>query len=385
MKILYIITQSEWGGAQKNVLDLACELAKKHEILIAAGHDGGSNFFAQLKENNIKFFRLKYLRRSAKNPFLDALSVWEIFKLLKKEKPDILHLHSSKAGFVGAIAGKLAKIKKIIHTVHGAVFEAPFSKSAKIFYLWLEKFGAKFKDKIICVSKNDKKIWLKYNVAPENKLVVIHNGIDLEKMEFLPKNEARESLAGLSVPFFEAMKSKNPDLKIVGAIANFYPEKGLPYFIQAATTIFITKKDLLFVIIGEGRQRILLEEMIKDARIENKFILAGAVKNASRYLKAFDVLVLPSIKEGFPYAILEAMAAGLPIVTSHIGGIPEIIQDSQNGFLTLPKNSEMLARNITELIENPLLIQKFSQNNLEKIKEFSVKRMVEETENIYLN
>jgi len=385
-KILYIITQSELGGAQKNVFDLAYALKEKYEIVVAAGPDGGGDLYNLLKEKQIRYVKLRWLRRNDINPFADLVGLWEIFRLIKKEKPDIVHLHSSKAGFSGSIAAKLFGIK-VVYTVHGAVFEAAFSAPARKFYLWLEKFSALFKDKIICVSGNDKKIWLKYKAAPEEKLVVVHNGIDYQNLNLLPKDEARENLFSLSQQLFEAVSGSKPDLKIVGTIANFYPEKGLPFLVQAAKIILKENhfQNIIFIVIGEGYQREILKEMIKDSGLEEKFILTGKIDNAPKYLKAFNIFVLPSIKEGFPYTILEAMAGGLPIVASYVGGIPEMVKNEENGFLVLPKNAQMLAERITEILEKQNLAERFAQNSKIKIQEFSLEKMVDETENIYKN
>jgi len=124
--------------------------------------------------------------------------------------------------------------------------------------------------------------------------------------------------------------------------------------------------------------------MIKERNLENRFFLAGSLPEAAQYLKAFDVFVLPSTKEGFPYVVLEAMAAGLPIVASLVGGTPEIIDNGKNGFLILSKNPKILAERIADILDNPELAEKLSENSKEKVREFGVGRMVEETEKVYL-
>ena len=385
-KILYLITQSEYGGAQKNVLDLAREFKEKYQVMVAIGPDGDGSLFTRLDEIKIPVIKLKYLRRSATNPLMDLLGLCEIRRLLKKERPDVLHLHSSKAGVLGSLATCCLPKIKVIYTVHGAVFEASFSSLARKLFLWLEKLTARFKDKIICVSANDKKLWLKYKAAPDDKLAVIHNGLDLNEKP-LSKDQAREELFSQSAPLFEAARGSGPDLKLVGAIANFYPEKGLSYFIEAAN-ILINKqkiKNTIFIIIGEGLERPLLEEIIKDSGLEKNFILTGNIRHASQLLPALDIFVLPSVKEGLPYTAMEAMAAGLPIVASYVGGLPEIVEGKKNGFLVLPRNPDMLAKKIMELLQNPALAAKFSQAAKQKIQEFSLDKMVKETEKIYLN
>ena len=385
-KILYIITQSELGGAQKNVLDLASGLKDKYSILAATGSDGGNALHNKLFLARIATVQLKWLRRSI-NPIWDFLSFWEIGRLISKERPDIVHLHSSKAGLLGSLAVKFFKPEtKIIYTSHGAAFTASFSKTNKKIFLWIEKLTAPLKNKIICVSPNEKKAWLRYQAAPETKLTVINNGLDLKILpKILSAEEAREKLAGISPLFFNALREMPAQIKIIGTIANFYPDKGIPHLIEAADIILKkTNSKILFAVIGEGRERKLYEEMIRARNIENNFILIGSVSDAIMHLKAFDIYVQPSLKEGFGYSVLEAMAAGLPIIASHVGGIPEMIKNNDNGFLLFPRDVEGLVKKITELLNNPSLGKKFGEASQEKIKEFSLDRMIEETEKVYL-
>ena len=352
------------------MLDLARVLKDKHEILVAAGEDGGGGFFGKLEQAGISFKKLRWLHRPL-NPLFDLLAFFEIKRLLGKEKPSILHLHSSKAGFLGSLAADREKTK-IIYTVHGAVFEAPFKILPKKLFLWLEKLTAPRKHKIICVSQNDKNLWLKNQAASEEKLVVVRNGLDWENISFLEKEKAREELA---LP---------KEAQIIGCIANFYPEKGLEYLVEAANILKQENKNLIFAVIGDGKGRKNLASLIKKYRLEN-FLLLGRKSNSAQFLKAFDSFILPSVKEGLPYVILEAMAAGLPIVASEVGGIPEMVENGQNGFLVEPRDTQTLARKIAEVLDNPTLAQKFSRASKEKLPQFSLQKMIDKTEQIYLN
>ena len=393
LKILYIITQSELGGAQKNVLDLAAELKDRYEILIAAGLDGGGELFNALTKQNIPARQLKYLRRVI-NPYFDWLAFWEIKRLIAEEKPDILHLHSSKAGALGSLAARFIRRRpKVIYTVHGAVFSAAFPWLTRQIFLWIEKLTAITKDKIICVSANDKNLWLKYRVAPEEKLTIIYNGIDAGKIDFLEKNKAREELfkfldvghPEIQMPQYLGCLT-SPKTKIVGTIANFYPEKGLPYLIKAAEIMNknTMAPETIFMVIGEGRDRKMLEEMIKERNLENKFFLTGTIDNAACYLKALDVFVLPSIKEGFPYAILETLAARVPIVATSVGGVAEIIRNEENGLLVESKNPVELAEKIERLLKNPELAEKLTLTGQNTLLDFSKEKMAQQTERVYL-
>lgn len=426
-KILILITQSVSGGAQKYVFDLATNLDKeKCEVAVAAGGHaergsspaqlgGNGELFRQLGIAGVKIFRLKWLRRMI-CPICDIAAYFEIKRLLGAWQPDVLHLNSSKAAVLGSLAAsRLIKSGnrssdplKVVYTVHGAVFEASFPWLARRFFLWLEKWTAKYKDKIICVSEHDRHSWLKYNVAPPEKLVTIHNGIDLG-INFLPKEEARQKLLNTTLCHPEFISGSNKIIKqiqhdtfsnyqIIGWLGYFYPEKNLETLINAANLILklpsAKQKNIIFVIVGSGPQKKSLELQVtslsrrseatlRDYKLQDKILFLGHIPQAQKYLKAFDVFTLPSTKEGLPYTILEAMAAGIPIVASEIGGIPEMVQDGINGFLIRPRDAEALAEKILQILENSDLAQKFSQNSLERIKEFSLEKMVEQTQKQY--
>jgi len=352
-KILYIVTQAETGGAQKYVSDLATNLDKnRFEIMVAAGSPRceaseklSDWLFVKLHDAGIKLSCLKNLKREI-NPLFDLLGFFEIYKLIKKFKPDIVHLNSSKAEILGALAAKLAGVKKIIFTAHGYVFNEPMPSWKKLFYKKAERFVSRFINKIICVSEFDRQTGLKNKIAPEDKYVVVHNAINLENYNFLDQREARQKLQDIT-----KLNLKNKT--IIGTIANLYKTKGLEYFIEAAK--ILNRDDLIFLVIGEGAERKNLELMIENKKLSN-FFLVGNISNAANYLKAFDIFVLPSVKEGFPYTILEARATNLPIIATRVGALPEIIQDQKNGLLLEPSDPQSLAQNIDRLIDDQKLV-----------------------------
>jgi len=359
-KILYLVTQAETGGAQKYVTDLATNLDKNQfETIVAAGGNQADPLFLNLQKNQVKYYRLKYVIRAI-NPIYDFLAFWEIFNLIKKEKPDVVHLNSSKVEILGSIVAKLLGVKKIIFTAHGYVFNEPISDLKRKFYIFLEKFCSKFINKIICVSEFDKQTGLKNNIAPDDKYSVIHNAINVNNYNFLEKQEARQELINRIINQKSELSSlRMQGKKIIGTIANLYKTKGLEYLIDAAK--LINRDDVIYLVIGEGSKRNDLELRIKDQG-SNNFFLVGNISNAANYLKAFDVFVLPSVKEGFPYTILEAQAAGLPIVATRVGALPEIIRDGENGILLESKNPQMLADKIKLLLTDQNLYQRIKNN-----------------------
>ncbi|MCX6785461.1 MAG: glycosyltransferase [Candidatus Komeilibacteria bacterium] len=327
-KILFLVTQSEWGGAQEYIFNLATNLDKnQYEVLVLAGR-GNGELFNKLSQAQISWQKLKYTRRAI-NPTLDKLAVWELYKIFKKEQPDVIHLNSSKIGFLGSIAARLCQgfgrrraiaalatargqgKFKIIYTAHGWVFTEPLPYLTKKLYFWIEKTSAKWKDAIITVCEANRQIALQHNF--KSNIITIHNAVNPKQLSFLSKENARNFLKLL------------PTDPVIGTIANFYKTKGLNFLIEAAGNLVKDYPNLKTVIIGDGPERKNLEALILKLNLTDKVILTGSLPKAHQYLKAFDLFVLSSVKEGLPYAVLQAMAAEIPIVATRVGGLPEIL------------------------------------------------------------
>lgn len=399
-KILYLITQAEWGGAQRYIFDLATsEEAKNCDILVAFGQSKDNALADELTAKNIKIRPLKRLVRPI-SPISDILGIFELARLYRQFQPDIIHLNSTKAGIIGSLASIFysyqlpATSYQLIYTVHGWVFNEPMNFLKKKLYLWLEKFTAKFKNKIICVSEFDRQIAIKHKIAPENKLITIHNGIDVAVLNFLPREEARKKL--LPPPNLPLIKGeekvrigglpliKGEEKIIIGTIANFYPAKGLEYLIEVFDVLIKTYQlpttSYQLIIIGGGELRPLLENLIAEKNLQDSVFLVGKKENAAQYLKAFDVYVCSSIKEGFPYSILEAMAAELPIVTTIVGGIPEIIDNEKTGLIVKPAKAKAMAEKIKNLIDDSSLAKQLAaQAKINVQEKFSRQKMVNTT------
>ncbi len=376
-KILYLITLGEQGGAQKYVLDLAANLKNKYQIVLASG--GRPNNYLQQQANNLNlpYYYLSRLQRKL-NPLNDLIAFWQIFRLCRHYRPDIIHLNSSKAGALGALAAKLAGVKKVIYTVHGLVLNEPLSLKQKIFYWLAEWLSAKFKKQLICVSQADRQALLSNKIAPDSKITVIYNGLIAGQINFLERSNARRQLSQLINCQLTA------DDLLIGTVANLYPTKGLTYLIKAARQVNQSYAHAKFIVIGEGPRQKALQQFIHVLKLEKNFFLPGSLRQAANYLKGFDIFVLPSVKEGFPYTLLEAMAAQLPIIATYVGGVPEIIQPGYNGLLVPAADANALAQSINKLISDKKLRASFANAQSKLINQFNLSRTLQQTEKIYL-
>ena len=373
-KILYVVTQSDWGGAQRYIFDLASGLSSdQFETAVAAG--GSGDLFSKCESVDIPVIRLKKLVRPI-HPIKDILAVAELRRLFKTLRPDVVHLNSSKAGVTGALAARMAKVPKVVYTAHGFVFNEPMPGWKKQMYERAERMSAKFKDYIICVSEFDRQVGIRHRIAPPEKLVTIHNGV--RDINFQTRSQARSTLRISERKF------------VVGTIANFYPTKGLEFLIEAAKLVAGQVKDVEFVIIGNGPLRPQLEKKIRRMGLEQIVKLPGSLSeigsnfDPAALLPAFDVFVLPSVKEGLPYSILEAQLAGVPVVATQVGGVPEIIQSQATGLLAPPGLPAPLSNLIITLQQDPKLRQTLAEQGRQRVRqEFLLPQMLSATTKLY--
>ncbi len=371
-KILYLITKGNWGGAQKYVFDLASEL-EEFEVVVAHGKPFGE-LSEKLKEAGIRTIEITDLERDIDflGEFWVAKKLW---KILKKEKPDVVHLNSSKIGGMGALVCRLFGIKKIIYTAHGWAF----NEKRSFWQIWLIKFLSWLTillcHKTIVVAKKEYKQVIDWPFITKDGIRLIYNGI--KPIYFFNREEAQGILEE------KIGQSLNGNF-VIGTISELTKNKGLKYAIDGLEDIVKGNNRVKFIVIGEGEDRGYLEKEIRDEGLEDRIFLVGQIEEAGRYLKAFDILLLSSIKEGFPFVLLEAGLAGLPVIATEVGGIPEIIVNNKTGILIEPKEDDDIESAMKELVENEYERDLLGKNLKKEVKkDFSFEEMVEKTVGLY--
>lgn len=374
-KVCFVITKGVWGGAQKYVYNLATNVGTDFDTLVISGENGPLN--TKLEEVGIRNLSIDSMKRdiSIKSEFR---SFFELFTIIKKERPDILHLNSPKAGGLGALAGRILGIKKIIYTAHGWSFNEDRSLIQKFLIRIFSYITIVLCHKVIVIAEKEKRDVLSMPLINEDKIILINNGI--ENVDYIERDMARKKLLEILGATFSEPNNIHKTTWI-GNVAELHKNKGQEYLIKAVHKI--THPVTLFIV-GVGEERKNLEKLIEDLKLENKVFLVGFLDKASEYLKAFDIFVLPSIKEGLPYTLLESGLAEVPCIASSVGGIPDIIENSISGILTTKKRDGEIQRAIEYMIEKPDERERFATNLKKRIEsQFSLSRMLEKTIELY--
>jgi glycosyltransferase involved in cell wall biosynthesis len=318
-KVLYLITKATTGGAQKYVFDLATNLPDAlYEAVVAYGVRGP--LVEDLARHGVRTTELPSLGRDIVLT-ADVASFFQIFALLRKERPNVVHLNSSKAAAIGALASRLCGVRKIIFTVHGWPFKEPRSALWRAFTYFVSWTTAILSDAVICVSDDDL-ARAKRMLFVNHKAVRIHNGIDPD-MRFGSGDVIRKAFPA--------------GVKITGTIGELTRNKNQVSLIEEARQ----NPNMYVAIVGEGEDRQMLEKKIIQYGLHERVKLFGYLPVAD-VLKGFDTFALPSLKEGLPYVLLEAKLASLPIEANRVGGVGEILDNPLSEFAL----SSMIERTI---------------------------------------
>ncbi len=368
-KIIYIVTKSNWGGAQKYVYDLATFFDKDgFDVIVVLG--GNDELKKKCEEKNIRVISLTQLSRDIS--IKDELKVFfSLLKIFRKEKPDVVHLNSSKIGGLGSLAGRIANVKKIIFTAHGWAFNEDRNWVQKLIIKFLSWLTVLFSHKTITVAKREKEQMVDFPFV-SSKISIIYNAV--KPVDFMEKEEARKKLLG----------EYKEGFVWVGTIAELHKNKGLKYAIDAIGLLKEEEKKVIFVIISDGEEKENLEKIINQKNLNDRVFLVGKYDEAAKLLKAFDMFLLPSIKEGLPYVLLEAGLAKLPVIATNVGGISEIIKNMETGMVIRPKNSKEIYLAILYMMSHFEKSNYFKNNLQKEVKEkFGFERMINETKNLY--
>jgi len=367
-KVALIITKLQLGGAQKSVLYTARHIGDNFEPFLLCGAGGFLDKYAIDHIKNLTF--IKHLQRQI-NPIKDTRAFFEIGKTLKEIKPQIVHTNSSKAGILGRLAAKVFTKAKIIHSVHGFAFYDGQNKLTKNFYILLEKLLAKITDVMIFVSKKDMQTAIDLKITVPEKARLIRAGVRVytpENIRDFNKEKLKESL-GLK-----------PENKVVLSISNLKPQKNPLDSVRVAKEVCKVLPDTVFLYLGTGPLEEKTKKLIKEFNLENNFKLLGHRTDTTHLLTLADAFMLTSLWEGLPMALVEAFFMKVPAVCYDVGGIAEVLQDGENGFLIPPYNYKKSAEKLLEILKGNF---KFKEHTLALLNDFDIKDMLLRQQELY--
>ncbi|RME30450.1 glycosyltransferase family 1 protein [Candidatus Parcubacteria bacterium] len=341
MRIVLIITKARWGGAQRHVHDLAVGLRERgHDVAVWYGEHG--ELAERLVRAGIQVRHIPHLQREVRFGS-DIRSFVLLTRQLRQESPDVVHLHSSKAGFSGALAARMAGVPRVVFTAHNWAFVQPASPLWRLVYWFLQGVTVWTAHRTIAVSQATARA-LRFP-GVRGRMSIIHNALPPSfGKSLLPRKDARARLAELAdVPMTE-------DAFWLLSMSEMIPVKGLDIALEAFAKLAREKPhlDWRYLLAGEGPERARLEALANALGIRKRVHFLGQVSESATLLRGADALVLPSRSEGLPYAVLEAAAAGVSIVATKVGGIPEIVSEA---FLAPPGDVDSLARSLASCME----------------------------------
>jgi glycosyltransferase involved in cell wall biosynthesis len=345
VRVVRVIGRLNVGGPALHATLLTERLdPERYDSLLVAGTEGA-------EEGNHLVLRGRPLERLVVLPRLsreirpgrDLRVLGELVRLLRHVRPDVVHTHTAKAGALGRVAARLAGVPVVVHTYHGHVFRGYFSPKRTRLFLAIERWLARRTDRLLAVSETVRRELLELGVGRPDRMDAVPVGLDLER--FLVSRAGRRAL--------RAEIGVGADVPLVGIVARLVAIKAHEVFLRAAARVAARRPETLFVVVGGGERRTELERLAAALGLGPRIRFLGWRADLERIYADLDLAVLCSHNEGSPVSLIEAMAAGTPVVGTRVGGIPDLVEDGVTGCLVPPGEPGPLAEAIVALLEAP--------------------------------
>jgi len=376
ISVLQCITRLIVGGAQEHVMYIADLLDKnRFRVEILSGPQTGieGSLIEEIRARQIPLTIVPELVRQI-SPLNDSLALVKMVNFLHENRFDIVHTNSSKAGILGRVAARIARVPIIVHTVHGWSFHHEMSPLTRYLYITLERQTAKLSSALTNVSNIDIENGLAAGIGCKKLYHLIRSAIPLD--EFNPLNYDREDVrVELGIP---------PDAVVIGNIGRFSHPKNPVEWIQISAEIRRTVDKVHFLLVGDGPQRSEAETLIKSEGLWEQTTITGLRRDVPRMLSVMDIFLFTSSREGLPRTIPQAMAMGIPVVANRVGGIPEVIREGITGYLCQPGDINKPAKDCINLINHPMKREEMGRRGRAIAEsDFSIDVMIGKTSNLY--
>ncbi len=378
-KVVRIITRLNVGGPAIHTILLTALLdPRRYESVLVTGSEGATEGSMRYlaEERQVALNTIPEIGREI-SWIDDLVALIKLVRILRREKPDIVHTHTAKAGTLGRIAALIALAgtrKAVFHTFHGHVFHGYFSPLKTRFFITIERILGIFTDRLIAVSEETRADLIKYRVAAPSKIDCIPLGLDLERFANCEKHEGalrRE----LQIP---------GGARIVGIVARLVPIKAIDLFLRAASIVGNKLPGVHFVIVGDGELRESLEKLARTLGLAGSVHFLGFRNDLDRIYADLDIVVLSSFNEGLPVSLIEAMSSARVVLSTAVGGVPNLVSDGDTGFLVPSGSEEALANGILRALQNYDQLGSMRRKAREyALAEFDIARLVRDIDDLY--
>ena len=374
----HVITRMIVGGAQENtLLTLRGHLEKGHDAVLVTGPSPGREG-ELLKNVDMPPFEINVFPELVRelSPWNDLKAFFRLRRFFRERKFDVVHTHSSKAGIIGRLAARSAGVPVVVHTVHGQAFHPNEKAWKNRLYIFLERFAAKYCDRIYAVAQAMIDQCVDAKVAPQEKYQVVYSGMDTARFSSCVRSQELRSKLGIP-----------DDAKVIATVARLFPLKGYEYVIPAAKKVLAQAENTHFLFIGDGPMYDELHAALEQENIADKFHFAGLISpdRVGDHLAQADLLWHLSLREGLPRAVVQALAVGIPAIGFALDGTPEVVINGQTGYVTAPEDVDDVAEKTLKILADSELAAGMGRNGREKVvAQFDWHRMADILESEYL-
>ena len=370
-RVLLVITRLELGGAQRVVLHTARKLDRKRFEVGLAWGPGDLLDSEAAAIGDLSLFEVPSLVRPVA-PVSDLRALANLRRVIRAFRPDVVHTHSSKAGVLGRFAARREKVPAVVHTVHGFGFTPLQPPPMRLAYRTVEKALARWTDHFVTVSENDRRRGVELGLFPEKRATVIRAGIDLTAFGATSGGTAVREKLGIP-----------GEVPLVTQIGNFKPQKAPLDFVRVAAAVAAQSPETRFVMVGDGPLRPAAEEMARSLGVADRVVFCGWWDDVPGLLATTTVSVLTSVHEGLPCSVVEALAAGVPVVATAVDGTPEVISPGVNGYLAPVGDVGALAKHVSRLLNDPAERARMAAAARNGLQDFDRDFMVRQQEELY--
>jgi glycosyltransferase involved in cell wall biosynthesis len=380
VRILRVIARLNMGGPALHVAYLTEGLERRgyDTTLVSGSLARGEDSMAFVADaRGVEVVRIDELGREI-SPLRDLMATIRLARLIRKERPQILHTHTAKAGTVGRVAARLAGSRRppiVVHTFHGHVLRGYFGPVRTLFFRWLERWLASGTTVLVAVSPQVRDDLVALGIAPRERFVVIRLGIELDERVAPERNGRDESRRYLGI---------SGDRFAVGWIGRMTAVKRTDDVLVAFKRLRDSGVDAVLCMVGDGPDRAGLEQRAHELGVARDTVFVGYQEDVAPFYAAFDALVLPSVNEGTPVSVIEALAAERPVVVTRVGGVPDIVRDGEDGFLVEAGATDDLADRLAQLARDPPLRARMGKQGRERVlPRYAVDRLVDDVDRLY--